>query len=77
LLPRLAADNAGLVSIYCANGSAYMQFWRSVFDRRAPNSISAVESALGAELRQGNTAHEFPKLLLETLTRAYQEAAGN
>ena len=54
-----------------------MQFWRSVFERRAPHSIRAVESALGTELRQGNTAHEFPDLLLDTLTRAYQEAAGN
>jgi len=54
-----------------------MQFWRSVFGRRAPRSIPAVESALGAELRQGDTAHELPELLLETLTRAYHEAAGN
>jgi hypothetical protein len=54
-----------------------MQFWRSVFDRRAPRSIPAAESALGAELRQENTAHELPELLLETLTRACQEAAGN
>ena len=39
LLPRLAVDNAGLVTIYCDNGSAYLQFWRSVFERRAPRSL--------------------------------------
>jgi hypothetical protein len=38
LLPRLAGDDAGLVSIYCDNGSAYLQFWRSVFERRAPRA---------------------------------------
>jgi hypothetical protein len=31
LLPRLAADNSGLVSIACDTKSAYMQFWRTVF----------------------------------------------
>jgi len=74
LLPRLAADNAGLVTIYCDNGSAYLQFFRSVFERRAPRSIPAVEAAMGAEVRQGNTAREIPDSLLAALTEAYQEA---
>lgn len=77
LLPRLAADNAGLVSIAIDVRSAYMQFWRSVFDRRAPQSIAAVQAALGAELRQGNATHSFPEPLLEALTHAYREAAGH
>lgn len=77
LLPRLAADDAGLVSIYCDNGSAYMQFWRSVFERRAPRSITAVEAALGTELRQGNSTHQFAEPLLEALTQAYREAVSN
>src|SRR5262249_7209378 len=47
LLPRLAADDAGLVSVASDIRSGYMQFWRSVFERRAPNSIAAVEVALG------------------------------
>jgi hypothetical protein len=76
LLPRLVADDAGLVTVYCDNGSAYMQFWRSVFERRAPQSIPVVESLLGAKLKQGNSIHEFPAPLLEALTRAYHEAAG-
>ena len=35
LLPYLLADDAGLVAIACGKGSDYMQFWRSVFERRA------------------------------------------
>lgn len=34
LLPRLVGEDAGLVSIYCDNGSAYIQFCSSVFDSR-------------------------------------------
>jgi hypothetical protein len=77
LLPRLAADNAGLISIAIYNRTSYMQFWRSVFDRRAPQSIAAVRAALGTELRQGNSTHSFPEPLLEAITHAYREAAGH
>ena len=76
LLPRLTADNAGLVAIYCDHGAASLQFFRSVFERRAPRSLPAVETALGAEVKQGNATHEFPDALLTALTDAYQEAVG-
>jgi hypothetical protein len=75
LLPRLAADNAGLVSISCdVTSRAYMQFWRSVFERRAPHSISPVQDALGADLKQGNSTNDFPQSLLDALSQAYREA---
>lgn len=77
LLPRLATDGAGLVSIANDTRSAYMQFWRSVFERRAPQSIASVQAALGAELRQGNSIHSFPLPLLEAIAFAYREAAGH
>ena len=77
LLPYLVGDDAGLVAIASGKGSAYMQFWRSVFERRAPHSIPAVEAALGTELKQGNSTHEFAQPLLEALTLAYREAADN
>jgi hypothetical protein len=35
LLPRLAIDNAGLVTVYNDIKCAYVQFWRSAFERRA------------------------------------------
>ena len=75
LLPRLAAENAGLVSIACDTKSAYMQFWRTVFERRAPESIPAIEAILGSKLRQGNSVHTFPDALLAALTEAYRQAA--
>jgi hypothetical protein len=64
------------VSIACGKGSDYMQFWRSVYEGRAPHSIPAVEAALGTELKQGNSAREFTEPLLEALTLAYREAKG-
>jgi hypothetical protein len=76
LLPRLGADNAGLVTIYCDGGSAYLQFFRSVFERRAPRSLPEVEASLGAEVRRGNTTRQINDTLLAALTTAYREAAG-
>lgn len=75
LLPRLASENAGLVTIYNDAKSAYLQFWRGVFERRAPQSIPAVEAALGSELKQGNSTREVSDELLAALTVAYREAA--
>jgi hypothetical protein len=77
LLPYLLADDAGLVAITCGKGSDYMQFWRSVFERRAPRSIPTVEAALGTELKQGNSTHEFADPLLDALTLAYRETVGS
>lgn len=75
LLPRLQIDNAGLVSIYNNNGTVYIQFWRSVFERRAPTALAHIE-ALNTPIKQGNTTREVSDKLLEALTMAYQEAAG-
>ena len=55
LLPRLASDNAGLVTIYADSKPGPLQFWPSVFERRAPRSIDAVEAILGAELTQATS----------------------
>lgn len=75
LLPRLASDNAGLVTVYSDIKSAYLQFWRGVFERRAPHSIPAVEAAARTELRQGNSTRNISPELLDAPT-AYQKAAG-
>ena len=74
MLPRLASDNAGLVTVYNDIKSAYMQFWRGVFERRAPHSIPAVEATIGAELKQGNSTRDITQDLLTALTQAYHEA---
>jgi hypothetical protein len=74
LLPRLVADEAGLVSIYNNNGVAYLQFWRSVFVRRAPKSLARAETI--TSIKQGNSTREVSEELLDALTMAYKEAAG-
>jgi hypothetical protein len=51
-----------------------MQFWRGVFERRAPQSIAAVEAVIGADLRQGNSTRNITSALLDALTRAHHEA---
>jgi hypothetical protein len=43
-LPRLAADDAWLVSTASDTRSSSMQFWRRVFERRAPQSIASVQA---------------------------------
>lgn len=73
LLPRLKVDGAGLVSIYNNHGSASIQFWRSVFERRAPRALAAIE-ALNLPIKQGNTSNNVSDSLLEILTEAYHEA---
>ncbi|HET7089040.1 MAG TPA: hypothetical protein VFL17_10345 [Anaerolineae bacterium] len=76
LLPRLLADNVGLVTIYSDKTGGYFQMWRSVFERRAPNSIARVEEIIHpAKISQGNTVREISDELLAALTQAYREAA--
>lgn len=76
LLPRLRADNAGLVTVYNDRGTASLQFWRGVFERRASETLPRVEGvAAPVQIRHGNTTYEVSDELLEALTDAYREAA--
>ena len=74
LLPYLSGDDAGLVTIWNDNG-AYLSVWRSVFKRRAPESIPEVEAAIGAQIGNGNSVRLLSDEVLAALTRAYREAA--
>lgn len=74
LLPRLATDNAGLVTIWNDNSKPYISFWRGVFKRRAPNSIEAVETAARLKISHGNVSNQVTPALLDALTSAYREA---
>jgi hypothetical protein len=77
LLPRLQSDNVGLVTIW-HDGGAYLQLWRSVFERRAPATLPLVEACIApAAVRQGNTIRDVDDATLEALTQAYREAAGH
>ncbi len=75
LLPRVHAENAGLVTVYNYGGTPSLQFWRGVFERRAPESLPRVERAAPVPVRHGNVAYEISEELLEALTEAYREAA--
>lgn len=75
LLPRLLADDAGLVTIFNNNGQAYLQFWRSVFERCAPKSLERIDQSF-LPIKQGNTTREISNELLDALTDAYKEAVG-
>jgi hypothetical protein len=75
LLPRLRADDAGLVTIYNDGTGGSIQFWRSVFERRAPIAMERVEQAAGTALRQGNTTKAITSELFTALSDAYREAA--
>jgi hypothetical protein len=76
LLPRFKSEGAGLVTIYKDTRSGYIQFWRSLFVRRAPETLKRLESLLGPDaIRQGNTTRDITDELLDALTAAYREGA--
>lgn len=76
LLPRLLPERAGLVSLYLrSDGRPVLQWWRSVFERRAPQSMDAVAAAGGGEIGQGSMAATINDELLGALFTAYTEAA--
>lgn len=74
LLPRLVGENAGLVTIW-NEGGAYLQFWRSMFEKKAPDFIDQIESLAGIPIGQGNTTRNISEELLAVLTQAYEHAA--
>jgi len=77
LLPRLQPDNVGLVTLWNIDGKSFLQFWRSVFERRAPSTLARIEDVIApATVGQGNTIAEISPDLLDALTDAYREANG-
>jgi hypothetical protein len=70
----LRTEKAGLVTIW-NEGCASPQFWRSVFERRAPESLPRVEEIAPVRVGKGNSTREVSDELLEALTEAYREAA--
>jgi hypothetical protein len=77
LNPRLPGEQVGLVSIY-NQGGGYLLFYRSVFERRAPQSIAKIESVISPKkIGQGTTTpyNDVPDPLLSAVMDAYREAA--
>jgi hypothetical protein len=55
----------------------YLSLWRSVFERRAPESIPRIESRIApAKIGQGTTVKTIGDELLAALADAYREASG-
>ena len=78
LLPRIMPDNAGLVTIWNDNQQPYVTVYRSVFERRAPNSTASVEREITPiKIGQGNTVRNITTQFLDAVTTAYQETAGS
>ena len=78
LRPLLNDENRGLVTLYNeggAEGGAYVQFWRSVFEKRAPAFIERIEELSGIRVGQGNWTQDISEELLNALTEAYAVAA--
>lgn len=78
LVPRLRPERVGLVSLWqWTDGHAIVTGWRTVFDRRAPDSISTFEAAAApVPLGQGREISTITDELIEAIHQAYREAAG-
>jgi hypothetical protein len=72
LAPRVRGYGAGLVTV--VNDGTFWT-WPTVFAKKAPRSIPAVEAALGGPLKQGGLVPEPSRELLVALKDAYVEAA--
>ncbi len=74
LRPLLRAENVGLVSIW-NEGGVWVQFWRTVFERRVPEFIDRIEELTGERVGQGNWTPSISDDLLKALAEAYEQAA--
>ena len=78
LLPRLPIDDVGLVTVWYDSTGGYVQWWRSVFERRAPESLDRLNSVLAPQtVGQGNICRDVSDDLLAELTAAYRQAVAN
>ena len=78
LLPRIMPDNAGVATIWNDNLRPFIAVWHSVLERRAPDSIEAIEEAMGAlnpGRGQWNTTDKITPELMDAITAAYREAS--
>jgi hypothetical protein len=73
---RLRDENVGLVTLWRYNsGKPAISFWRSVFERRAPQAIAPTERLIGKPIGQGTTTNQVTRELLTAIENAYQSAS--
>ena len=75
LRPLVPGFDSGLISIR-QKKDVYISFYRSAFEKHAPNSLAAIEELLNIKIGHGDTAFDISNELLDLLTAAYQEASG-
>ena len=71
LLPYPSGHDAGFVTLV---GDGAIWTWRSVFEKKAPATVEAVEMAIGGPLKQAGVVREPSVELLEALRAAYAAA---
>lgn len=81
LLPKIRPDNVAMVQIgNDRNGGPWLFSFRSVFERRAPNSIDVIEKEITPDKVGGvipiPATDDALEALLKALTAAYREATG-
>jgi hypothetical protein len=75
LLPRLAGEDAGMVTIW-NDGGPYISLWQTVIERVAPASVGRIEELSGlSPIGQGRTIRTPTPTLMDALTGAYREAS--
>ena len=75
LSPQLLPEGRGLVWIWNNDYSPpSLQFYRSVFERRAPNAMAPLEEALEFNLGKGTATWDTSDRILDLVTHAYREA---
>ena len=73
LVPRLTNEDVGLVTLWNDNGAS-VALWRSVFLKRAPEALVALDAYLPSPVGAGTSTRDVTVELLELLTAAYTEA---
>ena len=71
---RIPGDTA--IATAWIDKDVYLQLWRTVLDRRAPDAIEAIERSMGVSITQGRSVKQFSADFFESLTAAYRRAAG-
>jgi len=72
LLPRFKDERVGLVTLWRYEGrKPAISFWRSVFERRAPDAIAPIEAIIGKTIGQGKASNHVTAELLRLVEDAY------
>jgi hypothetical protein len=76
LLPYLADDNAGFLTVWNGRNECEVTLWRTVFERRIPELIPTIEALTApVPLGQGKVIKSVSEELLSALSEAYKRSS--